>query len=101
MESSIILISGVLRLPLIDDCINTTPLSDREILLLVNEKVNTLTGKVDDIRTDNVGKYEAINNVLTTHQKTIDKLNRWQWMELGALGILSAIVTWVVQLICR
>ena len=90
----------MLRLPLIDDCINTTPLSDREILLLVNEKVNTLTIKFDEIRIDDAGKYKLMNDALKEHQKAIDKINSWQWMELGALIILSAIITWIIQFIC-
>lgn len=84
-------------MPLIDNL--NTALSDREILLLVNEGLNNLNNKVDDIRTDNACKFDTTSKTLGEHQKSIDKLNRWQYMELGALIIISVVMSWIVQLV--
>lgn len=50
-------------MPLVVDEVNTT-LTDRELLLLVNERLTALNSKVDELRIDNAGKYEKLNGEL-------------------------------------
>ena len=75
------------------------PSTEREMLLVVSEKLTTLTEKVDEIRKDNAGKYDAINTVLNEHQKEINKINKWLWMSYGALSLLAILIGWIINLV--
>ncbi len=86
----------MLRLSL-DDV--TKPSTEREMLLVVSEKLTTLTEKVDEIRKDNAGKYESVNVVLNEHEKEINRINKWLYMIYGALILLSVIIGWIINLV--
>lgn len=75
------------------------PATEREMLLVVSEKLTTLTEKVDEIRKDNAGKYDAITVVLNKQHDEIEKINKWRYMINGALIILSIIIGWIINLI--
>ncbi len=67
----------------------TRPLTEREMLLLVNEKLTTLNVKVDEIRTDNAGKYESLNKDFKEFK---DDTNKRFNMAKGAGVVISSLV---------
>ena len=49
------------------------PLTEREMLLLVSEKLTTLNTKVDEIRADNACKYETLNREFKDFREDTNK----------------------------
>lgn len=93
--------------------VTSKDLSDRELLLVINEKVQTLNEKVDELKQDYVTKYGVLENQLKaldekqtkdlkcvddSLKKEIHDLQKWHWMIYGVLIFLSFLVTWLVSI---
>lgn len=77
------------------DDINAT-LSDRELLILLNERLTNLNVKLDELKDDNVSKYECTRDELKQfreqYQNDMNRINHKFSMVEGALTLISLII---------
>ena len=64
-------------------------LSDHDLLIELRGDVKALRAEVKDIN-DNT------KTTLSDHESRIRFMERWQWMAIGAVGVIEVIIGWYI-----
>jgi len=90
---------------MLSQTIDTSKLTDRELLLILHERVTTMSGDVREVKdgtsskiatlegkVDNLEKQKAAASEVDAAKRQINRLNNYLWFAFGALAALQVVL---------